>query len=63
MQLDTVAWTASAVSTVERKIVQIAAHIISNMAVDELNQQELLEAGAIPLLMRLLGEAGRPVTG
>jgi len=54
MQLDAVAWTASAVTTVERKIVQIAAHIISNMAVDQLNQQELLEAGAIPLLMRLL---------
>ena len=41
------------------KLVQTVSHILSNLAVDPRNQQELLDAGAIPLLMRLIGELPR----
>lgn len=49
-------WSDTHVPTEEKRLVQIVAHIISNLAVDPRNQQELLEAGVIDLLMPLLGD-------
>ena len=61
LQLDALNWetgkkNSNHINSDHMKLVQTVSHILSNLAVDPRNQQELLDAGAIPLLMRLIGE-------
>jgi hypothetical protein len=38
------------------KVAQVVAHILSNLAVEPINQQELLDAGVVPILLKMLGK-------